>query len=206
MNEYVDLYWSVMGDRLRADHNYRLYAALVGANQNLKQVSYRMNAISGVAENNGWIKLNRQSKLIIRCKYQDIHEFDALDNSIIRVGQNIIQLTFNGGQAVSSKPALTADIVTIKCEFKCRVSPFEFGVAVGKQLQSLGILSMPRIGDRKSLQIKESNIIGYAILFDSLTPAESLMLQAHGIGGRAKMGCGFFATLFKAGSTPAIRV
>jgi len=35
-------------------------------------------------------------------------------------------------------------------------------------------------------------VVGYPVLVSELTPEESILLQENGLGGRRKMGCGFF--------------
>lgn len=192
MSEYIELSWSVMGDRLRADHNYRLYSALIEKNGNLKQIDYRMNTIEGAPDAPGWIKLGRESRLLVRCKYADMAEFSALDNAVIRIGQNIIQLGEGEGSSIAAKDKLFARLVTIKADYRYHISPFEFGVALGKQLQTLGVANFPALGRRKALRIKESDVVGYSLSFDCLRPQESIILQSIGVGGRGKIGCGVF--------------
>ena len=191
-SDWVELRWSVMGDRLSSDHNYRLYSSLIQQNPHLKDIDWQLNTINGIPDRNGWVKLCRDSILAVRCKYSDLKEFAVFDNSIIRIGQNLIELDSSDGQSLSPKEKLWSRLVTIKSEYVCRVSPFEFGVALGKQLKLLGIESHPALGDRKTTVIKDTTVVGYSIEFPSLKPQESLLLQSNGLGGRRKIGCGFF--------------
>jgi CRISPR-associated protein Cas6 len=52
----------------------------------------------------------------------------------------------------------------------------------------------PRAGEprRRVIRLKEQKIIGYALVVSELTADESIRLQEQGIGGRTRMGCGFF--------------
>lgn len=188
----VELRWPVMGDRLPADHNYRLYSAMIQQEPELKNIDWQLLTITGIPDGNGWIKLGRQSRLGIRCPLQELHRFTALDNQIIRIGQNLLELGESCGEAISPSQSLQCRVVTIKTGYTCRVNEFQFGVAVGKQLQSMGIHSMPHLGDRKALKIKNNMVVGYSIRFEDLRPEESMLLQTKGIGGRRRLGCGVF--------------
>lgn len=48
---------------------------------------------------------------------------------------------------------------------------------------------------RKVMRIREKKVIGFALHATELTAEESLLLQEHGLGGRRKMGCGFFGPI-----------
>jgi CRISPR-associated protein Cas6 len=55
----------------------------------------------------------------------------------------------------------------------------------------------PRAGEplRRVLRIKDKRVIGFPLQITGLTAEESINLQENGLGGRRKMGCGFFVAL-----------
>lgn len=181
-----------MGDRLPADHNYRLYSAMIKQLPVLKNIDWQLITITGSANSDNWIKLGRQSRLGIRCSLQDLHHFTALDNQIIRIGQNLLELGESCGEAIFSTDSLQCRILTIKTGCTERMNKFEFGIALGKQLQLLGINSVPQLGHPKAFKIKNHRVTGYSVRFENLTSEDSMLLQAKGLGGRRKMGCGIF--------------
>jgi CRISPR-associated protein Cas6 len=189
-NPLVELRWPIMGDRLPTDHGYRLYAALVGKIPELKNINWQNGLISGDLDKS-WLKLNRSSYLMIRCMSNQVIHFSILDSGIIRVGQNLIELGVSEGETLTWKPELKSDFVTIKCQ-TCRYEPFDFGVALGKQLQYMNIESFPTLGERKAIKIKDASVVGYAVRFLDLKPDESKSLLKTGIGGRRKIGGGIF--------------
>jgi CRISPR-associated protein Cas6 len=103
-----------MGDRLRSDHSYRLYSSLVSINPQLKDFDWQLNTITGIPDSEGWIKLGRKSILMVRCPFDRLKIFDAFDNGVIKIGQNIIQLGKSEGNSVQPKPSLSSRLTTIK--------------------------------------------------------------------------------------------
>ena len=45
---------------------------------------------------------------------------------------------------------------------------------------------------RRTLRIKDKEVVGYEMLVETLSANESLALQEHGLGGRRQMGAGVF--------------
>lgn len=181
-----------MGDRLPADHNYRLYSALISKLPILKRIDWQLGTITGIPDHSGWVKLGQFSTLSIRCEFANLGIFSALDNDILRVGQSLIKLGQSEGNSLHPYESLIARIVTVKARDIVREDPFLFGVSIGKQLQALGIQSIPKLGDRKTIRVKDHTIVGYSLSFPYLSPYEALILQSKGVGGRRKIGAGYF--------------
>lgn len=190
--KWIELSWAVMGDRLPADHNYRLYSALVERIPNLKEQEWHLKTINGIPDRKGWVKLGRESRLGIRCDLTLLEQFGTLDNQILRVGQNLIQLGTLEGRSLSIKKTLRARIVTIKQAGVETPEKTLFAVALGKQMCDLGIRHMPIVGKRCTLRIKETTVVGFEVRFPDLSYRESLLLQRYGLGGKHRMGCGVF--------------
>lgn len=190
--QWVELRWSVMGDRLPSDHNYRLYSALVDRYPILKVKEWQLGTVTGIPDHQGWVKLGRKSILSVRCPVPDLSIFTDLEGQILRVGQSLIQLGEMSGGSLDPCPDLEARIVVIKVQVRDRVDPFEFGVSIGKQLAERGVKVVPFLGERRTLKIRDSIVVGYGLRFERLQPKESLSLQSQGLGGRQRMGCGVF--------------
>jgi CRISPR-associated protein Cas6 len=63
---------------------------------------------------------------------------------------------------------------------------------IGRQMEALGVRGKFSVGNRRTFQVHEKQVVGYSLLVDELTAEESVTLQERGLGGRRKMGCGFF--------------
>jgi CRISPR-associated protein Cas6 len=84
--------------------------------------------------------------------------------------------------------------------------PEAFLAAVQRQLDALEIKGQPGIPliaqgahqgkpRRHVLHVRNRTIVGFSLQVAALTAEESVRLQENGLGGRGKMGCGFFVPL-----------
>jgi CRISPR-associated protein Cas6 len=95
--------------------------------------------------------------------------------------------------------SLYARIVTIK-KF---TEPAPFLAAATRQLAQFGItatVELPRDGrtrSRRIITIHGRKVVGFSLAAHGLSEADSLKLQAVGIGGRRAMGCGIFNPIMK---------
>ena len=110
-------------------------------------------------------------------------------------------------RALGPAPHLVSRLVVIKG----MLEPDTFLRAARDQLAELGVegevrlvgrrslrpLESGRVGGRgewirRTVRIKDKEVVGYAVEVDALSPEGSLVLQARGIGGRRRFGCGIF--------------
>jgi len=186
----------VQGDRLPADHGYRLYSALVAQVPALKDLDWQLGTITGIPDQRGWIQLGSRSKLWLRCPLPVVAMLQPLDNAVLHLSAGsstaFLRLGSLSGQTVEPVPALTSRLIVIKQLAGTEVSEFNFGLSLGRQLESLGIGRLPELGQRGCIQVKGHRLIGYGCKFSELEPEQSLALQAHGLGGKRRMGCGVF--------------
>jgi CRISPR-associated protein Cas6 len=70
----------------------------------------------------------------------------------------------------------------------------QFAGAVRRQLNALGIseAASVTVGKRRTMRVKERELVGYEVLVEGLTAEESITLQERGVGGKRHMGCGVF--------------
>ena len=102
-------------------------------------------------------------------------------------------------------PSLIARLVT----FKHANTPEQFLATARTKLIDLGLAGEPqlpihrdgdRIGEpkRRVVRVKGVTIPGYSLIVASLSVPDSLTLQQSGLGGRTRLGCGFFEPLREA--------
>ena len=194
----VDLLFSVHGEKLRTDHGYALYSALAGIVPALHngELAPGIAAISGQYLGEGLQALNDRSHLRIRLPSDQIPAVLFLAGTLLDVAGHRIRLGVPRVMALTPAPALIARLVTIKGF----TEPSPFLDAVRRKLTELEITGEPGIplirtgprGGQARRRIKDKRVVGFGLQVTGLTAVDSLTLQTHGLGGRRRMGCGFF--------------
>ncbi len=196
----LELQFPVVGQRIPQDHGYILYGAL---SERLALVHSSpdivIGPILGQPIGSGLLRVARTSRLCIRATAATLPNLIHLAGTRLTLGKHFIRLGVPNVQPLIPAPHLYARLVTIK-GFMDRHS---FQEALMRKISELGIRAQPRIpealnaaqrGDpgRRVARIKGMRIVGFEVLFSDLESHESLALLANGLGGRQKMGCGFF--------------
>lgn len=63
---------------------------------------------------------------------------------------------------------------------------------IAKQMEHINVHGKLTTRKRRTFCIHGRQVVGYSMMVNELTAEESIALQEHGLGGRRKMGCGFF--------------
>lgn len=192
--EKIEFRFSIQGSLIPRNYHYCLYAALTTLAPILKENSdWMISRISNTTVfDDRNIKL-ADSILKLRCSKDLITSLAILfEENTLALGKNAIaKLKFIQGLEIIPKEDLSGT-VTIKTKDDREPDPMRFAVCLGKQLAKLNIDTLPIIGRKEQLIIKKQPCAVYPVLFKSLHPEESLVLQTQGIGGRKHLGCGFF--------------
>ncbi|AQS60190.1 type I-MYXAN CRISPR-associated protein Cas6/Cmx6 [Desulforamulus ferrireducens] len=209
MQNKVDLAFSLIGTEIPADHGYLLFSALskilpfIHTN---KQVA--IHPISGKRTENRLMYLNQNSYLTFRVPEKMVSELLQLTGSLISIGDYEVRVGVPHVRKLKPAVSLYSPLVVIKGFME----PESFFGAVHRQLHDMNVRGKPmlvwqdkplqdvggRTGDlhshfvRRTLRVKDKEIVGFALRIDNLTAEESLRVQENGIGGRNRFGCGIF--------------
>lgn len=205
----IDLSFQITGTEIPADHGYALFAAisrLVPAVHGDEEVG--VHPISGRLAGNRRLALTDRSRLTIRADAERVTELLPL------VGQDLdlhgCRIRVGVPQARSLMPAarLYSRLVIIKgflepeafleaahrqldeLEVRGEVSLVPQAEVVATNTASSGGSRSPVV--RRTLHIRDKEIVGFALRVQDLTAEESIRLQEHGLGGRRRFGCGIF--------------
>ncbi len=192
----VDLRIPVRGTSLPADHGYGLFSALAHLAPSLHTNPHvGILTVAGMGDKQGKIFLTRHAHLRIRLPIESVRSVYGLAGKRLRVGNQEIQLGIPEIFTLKASSSLKARIVTIKGYLETE----GFEQAAQKQINTLGITGEVRVLRdkngmplRKTLKIKSSTIVGFSTIVRALSDADSIRLQQVGLGGRRRMGCGFF--------------
>jgi CRISPR-associated protein Cas6 len=197
----LDVAFWVRGDLLPGEHHYLLLGALSDAvpEFHVEGAELRFAPINGEREGKGTIRVSDRSRLRVRLPVDRIALILPLAGRTIRVGDHPITLGTPTVAPLTPAPTVAARTVT----FKNSTEPERFLAVARQKLDELGVAGEPgipliregeRVGEprRKVLRIKGRRIVGFALQVEGLSAEESLLLQEKGLGGRCRMGCGFF--------------
>ena len=208
--DHIDIRYRVRGDSLRIDHGYDLYAALSRVLPWIHEptgtaAEVRIGPVRGVFVGNDRLRLPRgESQLRLRVPL----EGGWIQKSLPLAGR---RLDLNGDWLRVGVPAIGALVPTPSltahfCTIKGFLDPEPFLQAVARQLAGHGIAADaevplltrgPNAGrfDRRVMTVHGTKIVGFRLNVHLHDPADAPKLQTVGIGGRLKMGAGFFLPL-----------
>lgn len=197
----LDLLFPILGDTIPTDHAYPLYAALAHLVPAFHDPNARLRfaPLNGSPVAPGQLGLTDNSCLRVRLPEDQIKAALPLAGKKLDVAGHGVRIGVPSVTTLTTAPMLAARIVT----FKHADDPARFLATARLKLSELGIegeptipliTTGPRAGEtrRRVVRVKGKAIVGYTLLVSGLTAEHSLRLQEHGLGGRTKIGCGFF--------------
>ncbi|MFO0788397.1 MAG: type I-MYXAN CRISPR-associated protein Cas6/Cmx6 [Pirellulales bacterium] len=198
---HVDLSFSLIGSQaVAADHGYALYGAI----SRLLPEVHRENGIAvhpvrGRQVGNRQLMLMPWSTLTLRVVDAQIASLLPLAGKSIRIGNASIRVGVPTVSALAPSSALRSRLVVIKvANIKPEsVTMEQFAAAVRRQLDELGVSAeaIVTIGKRRTLRVKQRELVGYEVVVEGLTAEESVSIQEQGLGGKRHMGCGVFVPI-----------
>lgn len=195
----VELHFPVLGGRIPADHGYELSGAISRILDSHLPEDVAVAPINGPIRMACAIQLGPDSRLVLRLSSERIAAMLVLAGADLAIGDASIVLGTPRVRAIRPAPGLYSRLVTIKGF----TEPAPFLEAARRQMDTLGItgdLSIPEVRGgphrgkpcRRVVRVKGKSVVGFALAVNGLTDHDSIVLQAHGLGGRRHMGCGFF--------------
>ena len=152
------------------------------------------------------------SRLVLRLPVERIPEILPLTGQILSLDGHGLLLGTPSVRAIRPAANLLSRLVLLKG----RVDPEAFLASVRHHLGVRGLSGEPKLLRRTSprsregrcaldpsrspfirrtLRIKDRNMVGYAVVVEGLPEEASIRLQEKGLGGRRLMGCGVFVPL-----------
>ena len=199
----LELTFPIAGQTVPTDHGYSLYSALSREwpwLHTAEATTTAIGPIAGVYTGQGNLAIDpKKSRLRIRIAEEHISKAIVLAGKRLEVNSHVIRLGAPSLRTLTPATVLVARTVTIKHHLEAA----SFLDAVRKELHELQIVceaaiplstSGPTPGRlrRRVLRIKDKRVVGFSLLLEGLSANDSIRLQEIGLGGRRKMGCGFF--------------
>lgn len=186
---HVELRFPLTGKTLPTDQGYAMYGAISRVVPEVHAADwFALETIPGVARGDGTTHLDPQGKLRMRLPQEHVALLLKLAGKQLILNGQAIRLGAPQINLLQPSSALYARIVTIKgfTEPEC------FTDAVCRKLDQAGIRGEIAVGSRRVLKVSDKTIVGFGLAIHELSDDASILLQTDGLGGRRKMGCGYF--------------
>ncbi len=206
---FVDVVFNIQGDRIPADHGYYLFSAVSEIVSDVHgDGEVGIHAISGILQRDRTLAVSPRSSLRVRLADNRVKDVMTLAGKTLEIGGHRLAVGIPNTKALVPAARLYSRLVVIKGFME----PEPFLDAAKRQLVELGIkgeaslistakhaeANKDRRGGtrspwlRRTVKIRDKNIVGFALSVEELTAEESILLQEKGIGGRRRFGCGIF--------------
>lgn len=205
----------VRGESIPADHGYPLYGAVTEAVRALHRpdAAYAIHPIRGLPAPRREMELGPHSALVIRLDHDLIPVVLPLAGRTLRIGPAAVTVGVPSVRPIQPAAMLQARLAVIKGF----TEPAAFVAAAQRQVDAAGAAgrislveragalrfeqrSAPGTGPvRRTIRIRDKEIVGFALRVNELSAADSLTLQERGIGGRQHFGCGVLVPVAQPG-------
>ena len=185
----IDLCFHLRGEQLPVDHGYALYSALSHALPIIHEDSeVGVRLIRGRYIGGGILDISPHSELILRLPAQSLPSYLKLAGKTLEVFGQTLCVGVPKAKSLIPSVALAAHLVSTRNGN----DQTRFEGEMENQMGKLGVNGRLTVGRRRTFEVHGKQVVGYSVMVSELTAEESLTLQEAGLGGRRKMGCGFF--------------
>src|SRR5438093_1414624 len=190
---YIDLAFRLTGNKVPVDHGYALYSAISRVVPEIHEAkNIGVHPVRGTYSGNGELMLRDSSRLVLRMESERIGEFLNLAGKKLELGTYGLRVGIPEVRLLRPCVSLYSRIVTIKGFMELKA----FMEAARRQLERMGATGELKLGERRTLGIKDKQVVGFEVSATELNAESSLKLQESGIGGRRHMGCGMFVRVW----------
>ncbi|MCK6511257.1 type I-MYXAN CRISPR-associated protein Cas6/Cmx6 [Myxococcota bacterium] len=206
----VEMVWSAHGTEIPADHGYPVYGAV---SRHVPWVHENKEAsilpLTGQPIGNRLLSLSKDARFRVRVPYEGVAEMYRLSGKRLDLNGYSVRLGVPELSLLRASRSLYSRLVVIKGY----TEETAFLEAIQRQLTDMGVLEAspsiplrtpfdverlrqkgfePSLTCRRTLRVKNKEIVGFAVRVDNLSDGSSILLQAAGLGGKRLFGCGCF--------------
>jgi CRISPR-associated protein Cas6 len=188
-NPFINLHFQVIGKQVKVDHGFALHSAIgrvLTCFHDDEHTGVRL--LRGRYVGDGLLDISPWAALIFRLQMSRISLYIPLAGKTLEVKGERLRVGVPKTSMLVPSVALYSHLVTTKNG----QDEIRFREEIGRQMETLGVKGKFSVGNRRTFQVHGKQVVGYSMLVDELTAEESVTLQERGLGGRRKMGCGFF--------------
>jgi CRISPR-associated protein Cas6 len=186
--EAIDLAFPLQGEAVAPDYAAALLAAL---RERLPWLDAEPRAgvhpLKGVSASGGRLFLSRRAQLILRLPRTRVAAAMTIEGAVLEVAGARLQAGRGSLRELAPYPVLYSHFVATGADAE------DAFLAAARQLATgAGIECKLIVGKRRVATAGEECISGYSLMLHGLTAADSLRMQASGLGDHRQLGCGIF--------------
>ncbi len=185
----IDLQFQVFGQNLKVDHGYALFSAVSRVLPQFHEADdVAVGLIRGKYIGDGLLSIAPSSRLVFRLPSDQVAAYINLAGKKLDLDGHKFRIGVPNSQVPVPSTALYSHLVTTKNGQDQK----RFEGEIANQLTALDCKGKVSVGTRRTFKVHGKQVVGYSVLVSELTAEESIIVQENGLGGRRKMGCGFF--------------
>jgi CRISPR-associated protein Cas6 len=195
----IDVLFKVQGKEIPADHAYHLYSSLSKIVPDIHgDETIGIHNINGAYEGERKLKITDKSTLKLRLNSDSLIKVLPIAGKKVKIDGSEIYIGVPSSRGLIPASKVYSRLVIIKGFLES--GPFLD--AVKRQLEKLNIKGKAYLAEikgdkgdeymRRTINVHDKEIVGFAVRVEELTAEESIMLQEKGLGGRRHFGCGIF--------------
>ena len=185
----VDLCFNIRGKTVPVDHGFDLFS---GINRLLplfhEAQDVGLKLIRGRYVGEGLLSLQPNSWLVFRLRSSGLSPYINLAGNSLDLRGHLIQIGVPKTRALNPSPAIYSHLVTTRNG----QDQERFLTEINRQFSEMSVKAEVHLGDRKTFTVHDKKVVGYSLQILGLSDEDSIKVQEQGLGGRRKMGCGFF--------------
>ena len=199
MENIVDAAFAIECRSLPVDHAYALSQAILAALPWFaEEPQAGMHTVHGAASGAGWqrpegedalLQLSHRTRLVLRLPESRLQDAAALSGQTLDVAGFPMRV----GRLAPRPLVRIASLFSRGVIFEGPLEEADFFAAAAGALRAFGIESPTMLCGRATpLSTPQETLTTRSLMLTVATPAQSLLLQRHGLGEARKLGCGLF--------------
>lgn len=183
----IDICFEARCERFPRDYGYALFQALAGALEWLEEDALAgIHPLHGAAAVNGALLLGPRARLMLRLSSERTGQALALAGRRLDIGSG---LEIGAGKLRELMPHATVHSHFVSTG---SADEIEFLDQAAAELREAGLPEKMIAGKAHAMLTPGGEVPGFSLLLHGLSPAQSLAVQARGVGLGRKLGCGLF--------------
>lgn len=186
--EMVDVAFGLTASVLPADYEWPLFQAVAGVVPWITEMADAgIHPVRGTRNADGKLLVGNRAKLVVRMPRERVCASSALEGALLELEGATARLGQGNFRRLDPSPTLYSSRVLTGDEDEAA-----FSAHIARELGLLGIARPFVCGRRVSVRLPGGPAAAFSVAVHGLRDAESLQLQATGLGRARAIGCGLF--------------